>query len=147
MSAFTPPRADLRGGNQSADSFATSGRIFALSTTLCFFARRFRAVGGLAPDRRRSYSHRLESKLLPQPPELFSRSFRNMASLRGVRECGRERGRWLSCARFSCHEAQIVLHQEITKLLPQANDRAPGEISGLFALGAITGMDHQTSHP
>ena len=30
-----------------------------------------------------------------------------------------------------------LLYQEITKLLPQANDRTPGEISGLFAFRAI----------
>jgi len=48
MSALTPPRADLRGGNQSADSFATSRSIFTPSTTLCFFARRVQAVNGLA---------------------------------------------------------------------------------------------------
>ena len=41
MSAFTPPRADLRGGNQSEDSFAISRRIFAPPTTLCLFAVRF----------------------------------------------------------------------------------------------------------
>ena len=40
VSALTPPRADLRGGNQSDDSFAISRRIFATSTTLCLFAGR-----------------------------------------------------------------------------------------------------------
>jgi len=38
MSALTPPRADLRGGNQSDDSFATSRRILAPSTVLRLFA-------------------------------------------------------------------------------------------------------------
>ena len=45
MSALTPPRADLRGGNQSADSFATSRRIRAPPATLCkLFAERSRAI-------------------------------------------------------------------------------------------------------
>jgi len=46
MSAFTPPRADLRGGNQSEDSFATSRRIFKAFPVLCLFAGGFRAVRG-----------------------------------------------------------------------------------------------------
>ena len=46
-SALTPPRADLRGGNQSADSFAISRRIFMPSVTLCFFTKSHRVVRGL----------------------------------------------------------------------------------------------------
>ena len=38
MSAFTPPRAALRGGNQSDDSFAISRRIFVPSVALCLLA-------------------------------------------------------------------------------------------------------------
>ena len=37
-SALTPPRADLRGGNQSDDSFATSKSILMPLTALCTFA-------------------------------------------------------------------------------------------------------------
>ena len=51
MRALTPPRAELRGGNQSADSSATSRRIFASFASLCFFAGRSRAVRGLTPRR------------------------------------------------------------------------------------------------
>ena len=47
MRALTPPRAGLRGGNQSADSSAMSRRIFASSVAFCFFAGTSRAVGGL----------------------------------------------------------------------------------------------------
>ena len=57
MSAFTPPRADLRGGNQPADSFATSRSIFAPSTTFCLFARRTRAVNGLAWSKAKEHTH------------------------------------------------------------------------------------------
>src|SRR6266478_2067091 len=57
MSAFTPPRADLRGGNQSADSL-TSRRIFASS---CSFARTFQAVRGVTP---RKVSNPLTSALI-----------------------------------------------------------------------------------
>ena len=49
MSAFTPPRADLRGGNQSAGSFIMSRRIFAQSASLCFFANNFQMIRGLTP--------------------------------------------------------------------------------------------------
>jgi hypothetical protein len=38
MSAFTPPRAALRGGNQSDDSFAMSRRISTLPVALCLLA-------------------------------------------------------------------------------------------------------------
>ena len=38
MSALTPPRADLRGGHQSDDSFAMSKSIVKMSTALCTFS-------------------------------------------------------------------------------------------------------------
>jgi hypothetical protein len=38
MSAFTPPRAALRGGNQSDDSFAISRRIFTPSVAFRLLA-------------------------------------------------------------------------------------------------------------
>ena len=47
MSALTPPRADLRGENQSEDSFAISSRIFKAFPVLCLLARSFRAVKGV----------------------------------------------------------------------------------------------------
>ena len=49
MSAFTPPRVDLREGKQSADSFIMSRRIFAQSASLCFFANNFQMIRGLTP--------------------------------------------------------------------------------------------------
>ena len=44
MIALTPPRADLRGGNQSDDSFATSRAIFTRFAILCLFAGRRRTI-------------------------------------------------------------------------------------------------------
>jgi len=41
----------LSGGNQSADSFATSRRIFKPSATLCFFARILQVIRGPIPRR------------------------------------------------------------------------------------------------
>ena len=49
MSAVTPPRADLRGGNQSEDSFAMLEATFTASGILCLFAgnrRAFQRTGG-----------------------------------------------------------------------------------------------------
>ena len=47
MSAVTPPRADLRGGSQSEDSFEISRRIFTQSVILCPFAESRRAANEL----------------------------------------------------------------------------------------------------
>ena len=52
MSAFTPPRAALRGGNQSADSFAISRRISAQPMTLCFFAGKSKIINMLTVQTR-----------------------------------------------------------------------------------------------
>ena len=51
MSAVTPPRADLRGGSQSEDSFEISRRIFTQSVILCLFAESRWATNELAAQK------------------------------------------------------------------------------------------------
>ena len=50
MSAVIPPKHDFRGGQKSADSFATSRIIFAVSMSRCFVAAEDRELVTCADD-------------------------------------------------------------------------------------------------
>lgn len=82
MSAFTPPRADFKGGKQSEDAPAISRSIFTPSTTLCLFAGELST--GWLHERRWINPHRLGLEFLPETAESVGRRFRNMAPFRGM---------------------------------------------------------------
>ena len=85
MSAFTPPRADLRGGSQSEDSLAILRSIFfTLSTTLCLFAGSHRAVKGFSASEVLIHSHRLGSELPPEALESVGGRFPDIFLLHRV---------------------------------------------------------------
>ena len=122
MRAFTPPRADLRGGNQSEDSFAMSRRIFAPSATLVrLFAVRFERSKSLLDGRGRISSHRFGSPLLPAAPGPAKRRFWNMVlsgmdrgvriflAVRGPRYLGADTAWWYVC---NDRSAEILLCHE-----------------------------------
>ena len=84
MRAFTPPRAALRGGNQSEDSLAISRRIFKPSPVLCLFAGSHRLSVKEDPEKMIIHLHPLGPGLLPGVAETVGRRFRNMVSLSKV---------------------------------------------------------------
>ena len=82
MSAFTPPRADFKGGKQSEDSPAISRSIFTPSTTLCLFASELST--GWLHERCWINPHRLGLEFLPETAESVGRRFLNMTPFRGI---------------------------------------------------------------
>ena len=89
---FTPPRADLRGGSQSEDSFAISRSIFTPSVTLCLFARNSEVVKGLTTRKVLTHLHRLCSELLPEALKSVGSRFPDISFSPSILRCGREMG-------------------------------------------------------